>query len=196
MQWDRFFDDVEQQFAGEQAAERAALESESTRLRLAAVTFRERLLSFAVGAAFIRLSTEGGDVSGVLSAVGVDWVALDGAAAGAMVVPLGALLSVGVERTMAVSVERSSEPRRRALEDTMTWGFIMRDFMRRRIPVTLILIDGKQLSGTIDRAGADHLDLALHDRGVARRESEVTGLRLVPFGAIASLRLDTASSRI
>ncbi|HET8927649.1 MAG TPA: hypothetical protein VFN24_07440, partial [Microbacterium sp.] len=54
------------------------------------------------------------------------------------------------------------------------------------------LLGGRTLSGTIDRAGADHLDLALHPAGTPRRASEVSGHRVVPFGAIACVRLESS----
>ena len=72
----------------------------------------------------------------------------------------------------------------------MTLGFALRDLMRRRVGVTLRLAGGRSLAGTIDRAGADHLDLALHEPGAPRRAEEVSGYRLVPFEAIVWVRLD------
>jgi len=67
---------------------------------------------------------------------------------------------------------------------------VLRDLARRRIPVTVQLRTGRALTGTIDRAGADHLDLALHESGTPRRAAAVRGLRLVPFDAVAWVRLD------
>ena len=58
----------------------------------------------------------------------------------------------------------------------------MRDLVRRRVvgDGAPRLRDGCS-TGTIDRAGADHLDIALHEPGTPRRASEVTGHRIVPF---------------
>ena len=64
--------------------------------------------------------------------------------------------------------------------------------MRRRVAVAVHLTNGRMLAGTIDRAGADHLDIALHEPGTPRRADEVTGHRIVPFGAVAWIRLDAA----
>jgi hypothetical protein len=50
------------------------------------------------------------------------------------------------------------------------------------------------LAGTIDRAGADHLDLAVHEPGTARRASEVTGHRIVLFDAVAWIRIDAGGA--
>jgi hypothetical protein len=44
------------------------------------------------------------------------------------------------------------------------------------------------LSGTIDRVGADHLDLALHAPGEWRRAEAVTGVATVGFGGLYAVR--------
>ena len=75
----------------------------------------------------------------------------------------------------------------------MSFGFVLRDLVRRRLAVTVHLRDGAALSGTIDRAGADHLDLALHDPGSPRRAASVTGFRMIPFDAVAWVRLEAAA---
>jgi hypothetical protein len=75
----------------------------------------------------------------------------------------------------------------------VTFGFVLRDIARRRLPVRVALTTGRTLVGTIDRVGADHLDLALHERGAPRRASEVTGHRVVAFAAIQRVRLDDAA---
>ena len=50
----------------------------------------------------------------------------------------------------------------------------------------------RAVSGTIDRAGADHLDLALHDIDEPRRSASVRGYRLVPFAALSWVRWEGA----
>ena len=46
----------------------------------------------------------------------------------------------------------------------------------------------RAVAGTIDRAGADHLDLALHDIDEPRRSATVRGYRLIPFTALSWVR--------
>ncbi|PJI52559.1 hypothetical protein CTI14_40490 [Methylobacterium radiotolerans] len=53
----------------------------------------------------------------------------------------------------------------------------------------LRLLVGDDLHGTIDRAAADHLDLAEHDSGSARRTDAVRGFRMVPYAALAAIRV-------
>ncbi len=200
MRWDRFFEDLEDQLASEWEAERAALDTEAERLRLSRVTLRERLVALstdsAEGAAPSFEFADGASIAGRATAVGADWLGLEasGTRSGAALVPLGAIVAVGMPEA---DVVRSARPLastvRPSLAERMTLGFVLRDLARRRIPVTVHLCGGRSLTGTVDRAGADHLDLALHEPGSPRRASEITGFRLVPLGAIAWVRMDAAA---
>lgn len=197
MRWDRFFEDLEDQLSSEWEAERAALDTEAERLRLSRVTLRERLVALA-GTGDQTLDV-GDDavLRGRIAVVGADWVALQAEASstGALIVPLAAIRLVGAAHA---DLLRSARPPAAAvpaaLSDRMTLGFVLRDAARRRVPVELRLVGGRTLSGTIDRAGADHLDLALHPAGTARRASEVSGHRMIPFAALACVRLDSAAA--
>lgn len=196
MRWDRFFEDLEDQLDSEWEAERAALDSEAERLRLSRLTLRERFLSLPAASApplSIELA-DGSTVAGVVSAIGADWAALtpDGGQAGAMVFPLDAVVAIGMPEAELLRSARSegAAASPRGLRERMTLGFVLRDLARRRVAVTLHLRSGRTIAGTIDRALADHLDLAVHDPALPRRRGEVTGMRLVPLAAIAWMRLD------
>jgi len=197
MRWDRFFEDLEDQLDSEWEAERTALDTEAERLRLSRVMLRERfaaLVSDGESAGEPTLELRDGTVAaGRLTAVGADWVALEqpGAHAGVVVVPLAAVRAVGLSHVDVLRSARPAEPgRRRVLADRMGLGYVLRDAARRRVGVAVRLDGGRTLTGTVDRAGADHLDLALHDAGSPRRRSEVTGFRLVAFDAIVWVRLE------
>ncbi|GAA3630353.1 hypothetical protein GCM10022200_11340 [Microbacterium awajiense] len=192
MRWDRFFDDLEDQLSSEWEAERVALETEAERLRLSRVTLRERLMALAAEGAASEASLElcdGAVVRGTMSGVGADWVALalSGARGGALV-PLPAVAWVGMPES---DLLRSARPlaARSSLSDRITFGFVVRDLGRRRSGVEVHLSGGRVLTGTIDRAGIDHLDLAQHEAGAPRRVDAVTGHRIVPFAAIAWVRV-------
>ncbi|MET0734404.1 MAG: hypothetical protein ABWY55_01970 [Microbacterium sp.] len=197
MRWDRFFDDLEDQLASEWEAERAALDTEAERLRLSRVALRERLSALAdrdrTAAAPAFEFADGTVLSAEVSGVGADWVALEPAEgrAAAVVAPLWSIASIGMPQA---DLLRSARPvgARAPLADRMTLGFVLRDLVRRRSAVALHLTGGRILSGTIDRAAADHLDLALHEPGSPRRADAVTGHRIVPFSAIAWIRLEGA----
>ena len=196
MRWDRFFDDLEDQLASEWEAERAALDSEAERLRLSRVPLRDRLTVLAEdgGTAAASFELDDGTVLRArVNGVGADWVALEPAEGrpGAVIVRLAAVVSIGLPHPEMLRSARAVAPS--PLRERMTLGFALRDLMRRRVGVTLHLTGGRSLAGTIDRAGADHLDLAVHEPGAPRRADEVSGHRLVPFEAIVWIRLEGAA---
>jgi len=52
--------------------------------------------------------------------------------------------------------------------------------------------DGR-VHGTIDRVARDHLDLAVHEPGTARRDRDIRGIRIVPIARIVLVAFDSAS---
>jgi len=198
VRWDRFFDDLEDQLASEWEAERAALDTEAERLRLSRVQLSERLTLLAAreGASPTVASfdlADGTTVRASVTGVGADWVALalaDGPG-GAVVVPFASMGAIGLPHADLLRTARPAPPRS-PLAERLTFGFVLRDLVRRRAGVAVHLVSGRVLTGTIDRAGADHLDLAVHDQGAPRRADAVSAYRLVPFGAIAWIRADEA----
>jgi hypothetical protein len=198
VRWDRFFDDLEDQLASEWEAERAALDTEAERLRLSRVALRDRLgllveRDRAAASPSFELS-DGTVLSAEVSAVGADWVALepDHGRRGAVLVPFASIACIGMPHPDLLLSARPA-PARSALADRLTLGFVLRDVVRRRAAVAVRLTSGRHLTGTIDRAGADHLDLAIHEPGSPRRADAVTGHRIVPFAALAWIRVDGAT---
>ncbi len=198
MRWDRFFEDIEDQLASEWEAERAALETEAERLRLARITLHERLAALvATGDAdpvAAGLELRGGaTLSAPVAGLGADWLLASpwGSRSGAALVPLSAIAGVTLPHAALL---RSARPETAATGSAVsrraTFGFAVRDLVRRRSGVTVHEVDGRSVTGTIDRAGADHLDLAVHERGAIRRAAEVTGYRIVPFAAVAWIGID------
>jgi hypothetical protein len=188
MEWDRLFEDLEDQIASGWEAERAALDAETERLRIARLDLRTRLASLADdGAAVAAVLTDGTRLRGRLQAVGADWAALQPQQArGLVLLPAHAVELWVLDHGALLSSGASTEPLS-PLRERMTFGFVVRDLARRRSGVTLRTRSGALLAGTIDRAGADHLDLALHDAGAPRRARAVTGFRIVPFASVLSL---------
>ena len=192
MRWDRFFEDLEGQLGSEWEAERAALDTEAERLRIARLGLRDRLAALAHDAdAEVTLDLLDGERRrGRVRAVGADWIGLADADGGRTLVPLAAIAGAGMPHADLLRTTRpAAAPAARALAERMGLGFVLRDLARRRVPVVVRLPGDRLVSGTIDRAGADHADLALHEPGVPRRASEVTGFAIVPFAAILSIRL-------
>ncbi|WP_194422131.1 hypothetical protein [Microbacterium abyssi] len=196
MHWDRLFEDLEGQLAAEWEAERAALDAESERLRISKLTLRTRLRLLQQSDAPITVRLAGGEHhSGRLRAVGADWIAAQPVeTTGALIVPMTSVTGVETHHGALLDTLEDVEVTQDGLRERMTLGFLMRDFARRRLAVRLALADGEVLHGTIDRAGQDHLDLAVHDAGEARLAGAVRAFRVVPFAALRWVR--TASSTI
>ncbi|MFG6502753.1 hypothetical protein [Microbacterium sp. P05] len=194
MRWDRFFEDIEDQLESEWEAERVALETEAERLRLSKLTLHERMAALvgAETAPALEL-VDGTVVTAPLCALGADWLLASPwrTRSGAALVPLSSVSAVRMPHAELLRTARPAEPPRKApVSRRAGFGFAVRDLVRRRAGVAVHLTGGRVLTGTIDRAGADHLDLALHDPGAPRRRTDVTAFHLVPFAAIAWIDVD------
>ncbi len=192
--WDRLFEDLEGQLAAEWEAERAVLDAESERLRIARLGLRARLRRFEHDAALVGLRLVDGERRSVrVRVVGADWIAAQPPeGGGAVIVPLSAITGVESTHGALLATLEDAELPADELRGRMTLGYLLRDLARRRTPLHVALRDGERLHGTVDRAGADHLDLAVHDAGQARRTDAVRAFRIVPFDALVSARMDGA----
>lgn len=202
MRWDNLFDDLESQLETELTAEDIDLQAEEERLRLGRLSTRDRIAAIleSAGAAAadpIRLVL----ASGVTIAVspvtlGKDWVATeyvgDSSKRGQCIIPLATISGLILERSQvrrSLRMPPGGDPAR-GLSARLSLVFVLRDLCRRRRAIDIELPNVERaLHGTIDRVGRDHLDLAVHERGVPRRESEVNHYRLVPLGQIQLIRL-------
>ena len=207
MRWNRFFEDLEHQLDSEQAAEQLALDGEAERLRLSRLELRTRLSTLVGCELGAELAGEGSGgepalLRGTVAGVGADWLGLVLGRGGAAVAPLRSIRMLRLDRPSLVAsrgvpvggegelaTTQGRDPGGR-LRERQTFGFVLRDFARRRLAVALHLGGERVVRGTIDRVGADHLGLALHEPGAPRREGEVSGFRLVPLHAVAWVQLD------
>ena len=186
MRWQALFDDLEAQLDAAAAAELVGEVAERTRTASARVRTADRLAA-GVGRPVV-VGVPGSVVlRGTLRDAGEDWLLLDEGGREALV-PLGAVLSVsGLPRAAAPEPEAAARPGAvvaRALD--LRWA--LRGLVRDRAGVALVLSDGSVLTGTLDRVGADHLDLAEHAPGEPRRAAAVRGVRLVPLSALSVVR--------
>ena len=181
MRWDALFDDLAGQAEALEHAERAAEIDDRTRAEVGSVGFLDRLR--AAGGVALRLRTPAGPVSGTLSRVGRDWLLLDEDAGREVLVPLAAVLTAsGLPALAAVPGTMDAVTRRLGL-----W-FVLRRLARDRARVRVLLADGSATSGTIDRVGADFVELAVVPPGEVRRASAVRDVLAVPTGALAAVR--------
>ena len=190
MRWDLLFDDLESQLDQEQRDEERALALEEERLRLGRLVLRDRLAAMAAAAgedpsATIRVELRGGRLLELRPlSFGRDWMSAAlytaGRRQGQCIVPLAAIAALlptpaQVERSLLPAAEPATR-----LAERIGLTFVLRDLCRRRMPVHLTTEDGR-VHGTLDRVARDHVDLALHEPGVARRDREVRGYRIIPL---------------
>lgn len=188
---DRLFEDLDGQLAAELEATRAAWDAESERLRISGLSLLRRLQTMhRTGAAVTVVVGERERSTGRIDAVGADWIAMRTTdAPGAVIVPLAAVRELRTDHATLLE-SLADTPHEPSLRDRMTLGFVLRDLARRRIPLRIGLEHGEVVHGTVDRAGADHLDLAEHDAGVPRRAAEVRGFRVLPFPSVSWISAD------
>ena len=208
MRWNNLFDDLEGQLEDERGAEEQDLKAEEERLRLGRLTLRDRLVALERNTArsagiesdgtqrqAIRLVLLNGKMIAVRSpSFGRDWISADIVAESTRrvhcILPLSAIASLELDRhqIMVSTGEVQSGAAPTELSRRLGLGFVLRDLCRRRSSIEVDLM-GATIAGTIDRVGGDHFDLAVHDRGSARRESSVDHYRVVPFSQLLLVRL-------
>jgi hypothetical protein len=180
--WSALFSDLEAQAEELARAERAGEAAEAGRIYLAGGTISDRLR--AGGPTPVRVRLRGDtQISGVVRRTGADWLLLDEGHGREAVVLGAALLSCsGMTRYSAPAAPSDrTEMRLRILH-------VLRGVSRDRSSVRVCLVDGYVLAGTIDRVGADYLELATTNGGSARRQAEVRELHGLPFTAVAAVR--------
>jgi hypothetical protein len=124
--------------------------------------------------------------------VGRDWLSadlVDGSTRRSQcVVPFSAVAALVLTATQVHESLAPASESERSLSARLTLSFVLRDLCRRRKSLEIRLL-GSAVFGTIDRVGRDHLDLAVHEPGSARRQSAVSEYRVVPFGQVLFLRV-------
>ncbi len=182
MRWQQLFADLEARFEAEQdAAERAETSSRS-RHELGSLRFVDRL-GGAVGSPVVLLCRGAGQVSGTLSEIGSDWLLLDDDGGRELLVATAAVRAVaGLGRRTAAPGDAGPVASRLDLRRAL------RGLARDRATVQVVLDEGTALHGTIDRVGADYVELAEHPADLHRRAGAVQGVRTVVIDAVAVVR--------
>ncbi|MDP9397534.1 MAG: hypothetical protein M3P96_06775 [Actinomycetota bacterium] len=163
-------------------AELAAEVSDRTRAEYARVRLVDRLRAGLdrVLTVFLVGRTR---VSGRLRDAGPDWLLIDESGGGVALVPLGAVVGVhGLAGRTATPADDGH------LAQRLRLTYLLRQLARDRVPVTVVLVDATALTGTLDRTGADFVELAEHPAGEPRRARSVAAVRAVPHAAIAVVR--------
>jgi hypothetical protein len=184
MRWDGLFADLEAQAAAFETAERAIEVDERARAEVAYLRLRDRLRP-AVGLPVRIRSAAGASAAGTLTRVGSQWLLVDEPAGREAVVVIAAIISVsGLGR---LSATPDSEG---VVESRLGLTHVLRGVARNRSAVRIHLVDASILDGTIDRVGADFVELAAHAAGELRRRAAVRDVVLVAISAIVMVRRD------
>jgi hypothetical protein len=178
VRWDRLFDDLEAQLASEAAADLRSEVAERSRAEVGSLHLADRLRAHVGHAVDLRLR-DGSPLRGTCRDVAVEWLVLTDGPAMQALVPLSAVVWVS-GLTRAVDAVPGVVLRRLGLPHAL------RALARDRATVRLRL-DGGEVTGTIDRVGADHVDLAEHPVGEARRPAAVRRVLSVRTGALLAV---------
>lgn len=182
MRWERLLADLSAEM---DAATDAELESEvadRTRSERARLRLVDRLRGSIDVDIDIRVNGVGG-LSGMLRAVGPDWCVLQ-AATGDHVVRLGAVLEVrGLAGYSAVPGSEGVVAAR------FTLATVVRRLARDRAVVTLLQVDGRVVTGTVELAGADLVEMSdrrSDEPGWSRGGEQLR--RTIPLESVAAIR--------
>ncbi len=189
MRWEALFDDLETQLDAEWDAERRRGAGEDERLRISRLTLRERLLALAADGQAITVSTRSGESVGSVALVGADAVIVAPASGDARLVPFEAITGIDVAADRGTVRRSLLTVPADTLSSRITFGYLARVLARRRAGVRVLGANGGSATGTIDRAGVDHLDLARHDPREPRRADAVRSVRVIPFRAVDAIEV-------
>jgi hypothetical protein len=137
----------------------------------------------AIGAQ-LRLRVRGPlEISGRLAGAGPDWLLVDEPDGRETLVALAQLVLVrGLPRCSAVPGSAG------VVESRIGVRQLLRAIARDRSAVRVHLDDGTVVDATLDRVGADFVELATHLPGEPRRRAGVRDVAAVPITAIAAVR--------
>lgn len=179
--WAQLFADLEAQSASVEASDLSLEIADRTRGELAAISLANRLRAQIGARVHLRVLGSAEQATGTLTRVGADWalvaapadqvemlIMLDALVA-AINLPAGALAESGVDRVTS----------------RLGRGAVLRALARDRAPVHIRMRDGTSVSGTLDRVGADFLDLARHEMDQAPRPAQVRSRWTLAWSAIA-----------
>lgn len=183
MRWSELFDDLEAQLVAQETAELQGEVAEHTRAAAGQVLLHERLLA-DVGRP-IHLALRGGTlIGGTLTELARDWLVVHE--------QLPAVdREVLVVTTSVLSVSglsgRSDAGRPARTRRSLDLRQALRALSRDRAVVRVRDIQGGVTAGTIDRVGADHLDLSTHPDDLPRRSRDVRSVLTIPYASVVSV---------
>src|SRR5215210_4741212 len=168
MRWQQLFADLSAQFEEEEAAAERGESASRERAGTGALRLADRL-GGAVGQPVVLGCRGAGRVSGVLTDVGVDWLLLEDERG------IESLVASAAVTTVGGLGRRTAPPADGPVRVRLDLRRALKQLARDRSVVQLVMDDGEVLTGTIDRVGADYLELAEHPADEPRRAEAVRG---------------------
>ncbi len=188
MRWEQLFRDLDARFEELADAEMWAELADRQRLAAGALQLSARL-GGAVGR-HLRIRTSAGPgLSGTLRSVGPDWLLVDEAPGRETVVARAAV-------TIVEGLTWSTAPELSGVALRLDLRYMLRGIARDRSPVAVVVSGssgdgagaGAEITGTLDRVGADFVELAVHAPWEPRRASDVRGVVAIPLSAVVLVR--------
>ena len=181
MRWEDLFADLEAQVDAAEHARLGVEVADRSRRETARIRLADRLRCAVDQRVGLHVSGAG-QFTAVVRDVGVDWLLVEERPGSRALIPASALLGVTGLGAYADLPVVGVVPRRLGL------SYVLRGVARDRAPVTVVCVDGSAVTGTLDRVGADFVDVAEHPVGESRRRHEVRAVRAVAFTALGLLR--------
>jgi hypothetical protein len=182
MRWQQLFADLQAQFDEEEAAPERSESASRARAEMGAVRLSQRLLG-SLGGRVAVTCRGAGRVDGVLVDVGSDWLLLEDDHGRQNLVATAAVGGVAVLGRATAAPEAPG-----AVRGLLDLRRALRALVRDRAGVQVVLDDGTVMTGTLDRVGADYVELAEHPADLARRSEAVRGVRAIVIAAVVVVR--------
>lgn len=188
MRWEQLFNDLDAQFDDLADEQMMAELADRERVALGAVSMGQRIAG-AIGRPVRVRTTVGLVVTGQLRKVGPDWLLLqEGVGRDALVASTALGQVEGLSTTSGTALA--------GVDLRLDLRFVLRGLVRDRSPVAVVMRGGggdppglyTESTGTIDRIGADFLELAVHAAWEPRRAASVRSVVLIPLAAVVLVR--------
>ena len=187
MRWERLFADLDDRF--EELADEQMLAELAERTRAAAGAIRlTARLAGALGRGLRVSTTAGATLGGTLRGVGPDWVLLQEAPGREVVIALSQVSTV-----QGLTAGTGTAPTGVGLR--LDLRHVLRTVARDRAPVAVLLPgpsgsgpSGTEITGTLDRVGADFVELAVHAPWEPRRATDVRTVLMLPLANVVAVR--------
>lgn len=179
--WHELFGDLEAQLDAAEAAELAGEVADRTRREAGLLSLADRLAVAAGSPVQVRVPGHA-PLRGRLLDTGPDWLLLDQDGGREALVPAVAMLAL-----TGLSGRTQAPGTGSAVDRRLDLRWALRALARDRSGASLRLTDGSVLTGTLDRVGADHVDLAEHPAGEPRRAGAVRQVWTVPVTALSTV---------